>query len=69
MMVLYRNRSSHLAHFLGVMHPFLQRQNIQYTIVVVNQTGSQCNLLAPKQRNVVALFYKTTSIFESAVAS
>jgi hypothetical protein len=34
-----RNRSSHLAHFLGIMHPFLQRQNIQYTIVAVNQTG------------------------------
>lgn len=39
-LVPYRNRTSHLAHFLSVMHPFLQRQNVQYTIVVVNQTGS-----------------------------
>jgi len=35
----YRNRSTHLAHFLEIMHPFLQRQRLQYTIVVVNQTG------------------------------
>jgi len=38
-LIPYRNRSSHLAHFLEIMHPFLQRQRLQYTIVVVNQTG------------------------------
>ena len=26
------------------MHPFLQRQRLQYTIVVVNQTGFQYKL-------------------------
>jgi len=35
----YRDRSNHLAHLLEIMHPFLQRQRLQYTIVVVNQTG------------------------------
>jgi len=38
-LIPYRNRSSHLAHFLEIMHPILQRQRLQYTIVVVNQTG------------------------------
>ncbi|XP_023328273.1 beta-1,4-galactosyltransferase 3 isoform X2 [Eurytemora carolleeae] len=39
-LIPYRNRTSHLAHFLDIMHPFLQRQNLQYVVVVVNQTGN-----------------------------
>ena len=26
---------------LEIMHPFLQSQNLQYTIVVINQTGNK----------------------------
>jgi len=38
-LIPYRNRSSHLANFLEIMHPFLQRQNIQYVIVAIHQIG------------------------------
>jgi len=36
----FRDREAHLATFLRKMHPFLQAQGIQYTLVVINQTGS-----------------------------
>ena len=36
----FRDREAHLATFLRKMHPFLQTQGIQYTLVVLNQTGS-----------------------------
>lgn len=35
----YRNRSQHLQQFLTYMHPFLMRQQLNYRIVVVEQTG------------------------------
>ena len=35
--VPYRNRASHLERFLQWMHPFLQAQNISYTIYVIEQ--------------------------------
>ena len=38
-LIPYRDRESHLAIFLKFMHPLLQRQNIEYTIVAINQTG------------------------------
>jgi hypothetical protein len=38
--VPYRNRSEHLTVFLRYMHPFLQRQQLDYTIFVVEQTGT-----------------------------
>ena len=36
----FRDREAHLATFLRKMHPFLQAQGIQYTLVVLNQTDS-----------------------------
>lgn len=36
----YRNRSHHLQQFLTYMHPFLIRQQLNYRIVVVEQSGT-----------------------------
>ena len=36
-LVPYRNRPSQLKIFIDYMHPFLQRQNIGYTIYIVEQ--------------------------------
>jgi hypothetical protein len=38
--VPYRNRAEHLTIFLRYMHPFLQRQQLNYTIIVVEQSNS-----------------------------
>jgi hypothetical protein len=35
-----RNRTDHLTVFLRYMHPFLQRQQLNYIIIVVEQSGS-----------------------------
>ena len=37
--VAYRNRSAQLANFLNHMHLFLQRQQLDYTIYVVEQSS------------------------------
>jgi hypothetical protein len=37
--VPYRKRKDHLVFFVGFMHPFLQRQQLEYTIFVVEQSG------------------------------
>lgn len=37
--VRYRDRAKHLAVFLRYMHPFLQRQQLNYTIFVIEQIG------------------------------
>lgn len=34
-----RNRTDHLIVFLRYMHPFLQRQQLNYIIIVVEQSG------------------------------
>ncbi|KAK4007164.1 hypothetical protein OUZ56_012326 [Daphnia magna] len=36
--VPYRERRDHLTIFLSFMHPFLQRQQLEYTIFVVEQS-------------------------------
>ncbi|XP_053134254.1 beta-1,4-galactosyltransferase 3 [Hemicordylus capensis] len=36
----HRNRETHLRHLLYHLHPFLQRQQIQYGIYVVHQAGN-----------------------------
>ncbi|XP_046451322.1 beta-1,4-N-acetylgalactosaminyltransferase bre-4-like [Daphnia pulex] len=42
--VPYRNRKNHLRIFLRYMHPFLQRQQLEYIVVVVEQSeGSPFN--------------------------
>ena len=38
-LIPYRDRESHLATFIRYLHPLLQEQRIQYTILVINQTG------------------------------
>ncbi|XP_035170370.1 beta-1,4-galactosyltransferase 3 [Oxyura jamaicensis] len=38
--VPYRNRESHLGHLLYYLHPFLQRQQLQYGIYLVHQAGN-----------------------------
>lgn len=37
--VPFRNRTEHLTVFLRYMHPFLQRQQLNYVIIVVEQSG------------------------------
>jgi len=39
--VPYRNRPEQLNKFLNNIHPFLQRQEIQYKIYIINQTDSE----------------------------
>ncbi|XP_033030575.1 beta-1,4-galactosyltransferase 3 [Lacerta agilis] len=36
----HRNRETHLRHLLYYLHPFLQRQQLQYGIYVVHQAGN-----------------------------
>ena len=36
----YRHRENHLKTFLRTIHPFLQMQNVQYTIIVSEQSAS-----------------------------
>ncbi|XP_021232125.1 beta-1,4-galactosyltransferase 3, partial [Numida meleagris] len=38
--VPHRNRETHLGHLLYYLHPFLQRQQLQYGIYVVHQAGN-----------------------------
>ncbi len=37
--VPFRKRIDHLVIFLRYMHPFLQRQQLNYCIIIVEQTG------------------------------
>ena len=37
--VPFRDREEYLRLFLGFMHPFLQRQQLDYTLFLVEQTG------------------------------
>ncbi|XP_053331054.1 beta-1,4-galactosyltransferase 3 [Spea bombifrons] len=36
----HRNRETHLRHLLYYLHPFLQRQQLQYAIYIVHQAGN-----------------------------
>ncbi len=47
--ICYRKREEHLKMFLHHMHPFLQQQQLDYTVFVVNQHE-------PKQFNRATLF-------------
>ena len=47
--ICYRNRENHLKMFLDNIHPFLEKQQLDYTIFVVNQHGKD-------QFNRAALF-------------
>ncbi len=38
--VPYRDRKDHLSVFLRYLHPFLQRQQLNYVIIVVEQSGT-----------------------------
>ncbi|CAF1356813.1 unnamed protein product [Rotaria sordida] len=49
LIICYRNREQHLKMFLNNLHPFLQKQKLDYTIFVVNQHGND-------QFNRAALF-------------
>ncbi|XP_066294142.1 beta-1,4-galactosyltransferase 4-like [Branchiostoma lanceolatum] len=40
-LVTYRDREEHLKIFLRHMHPFLQRQGLDYTIYVIEQHGEE----------------------------
>ena len=55
----FRDREAHLATFLRKMHPLLQTQGIQFTLVVLNQTGS-----APFMRG---LLFNAGSSFPSSL--
>ncbi len=37
--VPYRDRKDHLTVFLHYLHPFLQRQQLNYVIIIVEQSG------------------------------
>ena len=41
----FRNREAHLEIFLKYMHPFLQKQQIEYRIVVVEQVSSSMHMM------------------------
>jgi len=49
LIICYRNREQHLKMFLDNIHPFLQKQQLDYTIFIVNQHGND-------QFNRAALF-------------
>ncbi|CAF1433141.1 unnamed protein product [Rotaria sp. Silwood1] len=49
LIICYRNREQHLKMFLDNIHPFLQKQQLDYTIFVINQNGND-------QFNRAALF-------------
>lgn len=49
LIICYRNRELHLKMFLENIHPFLQKQQLDYTIFIVNQNGND-------QFNRAALF-------------
>ncbi|KAG8548893.1 hypothetical protein GDO81_023634 [Engystomops pustulosus] len=36
----HRNRETHLRHLLYYLHPFLQRQQLQYGIYIIHQSGN-----------------------------
>ncbi|XP_078603917.1 beta-1,4-galactosyltransferase 4-like [Branchiostoma floridae x Branchiostoma japonicum] len=40
-LVPYREREKHLKIFLLIMHPFLQRQNLDYSVYVIEQHGDE----------------------------
>ncbi|XP_051882134.1 beta-1,4-galactosyltransferase 3-like isoform X3 [Pristis pectinata] len=40
-LVPHRNREPHLRQLLYYLHPFLQRQQLQYAIYVIHQTGNR----------------------------
>ncbi|XP_055340466.1 beta-1,4-galactosyltransferase 4-like [Paramacrobiotus metropolitanus] len=40
-LVVYRNRTEHLQVFLNHLHPFLQRQQLDYRIFIVEQAGDE----------------------------
>lgn len=39
--VPHRNREPHLRHFLYYIHPFLQRQQLQYGLYIIHQAGNE----------------------------
>ena len=41
LVICYRQREQHLQMFLDHMHPFLKQQQLDYTIIVVNQHGTE----------------------------
>ena len=41
LLIPVRNRDEHLRMFLRHIHPFLQNQNLEYKVYVVNQTGDE----------------------------
>jgi hypothetical protein len=45
----YRNREKHLRIFLNNMHPFLQKQQLEYGIYVVEQVGTISDCLTVSQ--------------------
>jgi hypothetical protein len=47
--VCYRKREQHLKIFLDNIHPFLQQQQLDYTVIIVNQ-------YQPEKFNRAALF-------------
>ncbi|CAF1151412.1 unnamed protein product [Rotaria sordida] len=49
LIICYRNREQHLKMFLDNIHPFLQKQQLDYTIFIINQNGND-------QFNRAALF-------------
>ena len=53
--VPYRDRPFHLAVFANHMHPFLQRQQLEYTIFVIEQ--SSINIYNHNNTMIPVLFY------------
>ncbi|XP_057213290.1 uncharacterized protein LOC130568445 isoform X2 [Triplophysa rosa] len=50
-LIPYRNREKHLLYFLYHRHPFLQRQQLHYTIYVIHRLGSSTITPTKSARN------------------
>ena len=62
--VPYRDRVQHLRIFLHHMHPFLQRQLVDYSIYIVEQVGHAAAFLTPWITNdsrYVAIYFDSNT--------
>lgn len=52
----FRDRAAHLAVFLHNIHPFLQKQQIDYAIYIVEQAGKYWNLKTEIPNQLLVVF-------------
>ncbi len=68
--VPYRERQENLPAFLGYMHPFLQRQGVEYKFYLISQVGVKSESKKEKQGKRFYLFSrKSTAKLSTAALS